>query len=52
VNNSDWNGKEILKSQSGSLTLPDKYQRYKMLGNGWVIDIIARIYKFIGDSHE
>lgn len=35
-------------------TLPDNYtegvsnsQRYKMLGNGWTVDVIAHIFKFI-----
>ena len=35
-------------------TLPDNYtagvsdtQRYKMLGNGWTVDVIAHILKFI-----
>jgi site-specific DNA-cytosine methylase len=38
-------------------TLPDNYtncvsnsQRYKMLGNGWTVDIIAHIFSFIKDD--
>ena len=36
-------------------TLPDNYtdgvsnsQRYKMIGNGWTVDVIAHIFSFIG----
>ena len=36
-------------------TLPDDYtsgvsntQRYKMIGNGWTVDVIAHIFRFIG----
>lgn len=39
-------------------TVPDNYtnhcsdsQRYKMLGNGWTIDVIAHIFKHIKDEH-
>lgn len=40
-------------------TLPDNYtegvgksQRYKMLGNGWTIDVLTHIFKNIGDNDE
>lgn len=40
-------------------TVPDNYtacvadsNRYKMLGNGWTVDIIAHIFKFIGTAEE
>ena len=40
-------------------TLPDNYtecvsdsQRYKMLGNGWTVDVIAHIFSFIGQSER
>lgn len=36
-------------------TLPDNYtegvsnsQRYKMIGNGWTIDVVAHIFSYIG----
>ena len=38
-------------------TVPDKYtegvsanQRYKMLGNGWTVDVIAHIFKSIKEK--
>lgn len=38
-------------------TLPDGYtegvsntQRYKIIGNGWTVDVITHIFKFIGDK--
>lgn len=40
-------------------TLPDGYtegisntQRYKCIGNGWTVDVIAHIFSFIGDKNE
>lgn len=40
-------------------TVPDNYtnhvsntQRYKMLGNGWTVDVIAHIFKSMGDKPE
>ena len=40
-------------------TLPDNYtegisntQRYKCIGNGWTVDVIAHIFSFIGDKNE
>ena len=40
-------------------TLPDNYtkavsnsQRYKALGNGWTVDVIAHIFKNIKEKHE
>jgi len=40
-------------------TLPDNYtegvsntQRYKMLGNGWTVDVISHIFKNIGQEDE
>lgn len=40
-------------------TLPDNYtegisnsQRYKCLGNGWTVDVIAHIFSFIGDKND
>jgi len=38
-------------------TVPEGYtahvsntQRYKMLGNGWTVDVIAHIFKNLGES--
>lgn len=40
-------------------TVPDNYtscvrraERYKMLGNGWTVDVIAHIFKNLLDTHE
>ena len=40
-------------------TLPDNYtegisntQRYKCIGNGWTVDVIAHIFSFIGDKND
>jgi site-specific DNA-cytosine methylase len=40
-------------------TLPDNYtawvdktQRYKMLGNGWTVDVIAHIFKSMLQQNE
>ena len=40
-------------------TLPDNYtdgvsnsQRYKVLGNGWTVDVIAHIFSFLPHKHE
>lgn len=40
-------------------TLPEKYtscvsnsQRFKMIGNGWTVDVIAHIFKELGEDNE
>ena len=40
-------------------TVPDNYtagvsntQRYKMLGNGWTVDVIAHIFTFMQRAHN
>ena len=40
-------------------TVPDNHticvrrsERYKMLGNGWTVDVVAHIFKNLLDTHE